>query len=143
MKAATGDFWSGLALAGLGAYIVFQASGWEYLGNDGPGPGFFPLWYGVAMAALSLYLVATSVKSPSGERVDWTGAGRAFAVWLALVLAVAAMKYAGFLVAFGALSLFVVAYVYRKPLLPSAVVALAVPAAFYLVFGLALGVKLP
>ena len=36
MRAAAGDFWSGLALAGLGAYIVAQAWSWEYIGADGP-----------------------------------------------------------------------------------------------------------
>ena len=56
-----GDFWSGLVLAALGAYIVKEAWSWEYLGVDGPGPGFFPLWYGGAMIVLSLLLVAGAV----------------------------------------------------------------------------------
>jgi putative tricarboxylic transport membrane protein len=143
MKAAAGDFWSGLALAGLGSYIVFQAAGWEYLGSDGPGPGFFPLWYGVAMAGLSLVLVVSSLKPASGERIDWAGARRAFGVWLALVVAVAAVKYTGFVIAFAALTFFVVAWIYRKSLVTAGVVGLAAPAAFWLLFGLALGVKLP
>jgi len=29
----------------------------EYLGTDGPGAGFFPLWYGVAILGLSLLLI--------------------------------------------------------------------------------------
>lgn len=39
-----GDLASGAVLAGLGVYIVVQARRWEYVGPDGPGPGFFPLW---------------------------------------------------------------------------------------------------
>ncbi len=143
MKAATGDFWSGLALAGLGAYIVAQAWSWEYIGADGPGPGFFPLWYGVAMAALSLFLVASSLRTLNGERIDWSGGRRAFGVWLALVVAVAAVKYTGFAIAFAALTLFVVARVYRKPFRTAAVVAMVAAAAFHLLFAVALGVKLP
>jgi putative tricarboxylic transport membrane protein len=143
MKAATGDFWSGLALAGLGAYIVVQAWGWEYTGADGPGPGFFPLWYGIAMAALSLFLVGSSLKTAEEERIDWSGGRRAFGVWLALVVAVAAVKYAGFAIAFAALTFFVVAWVYRKPFRTAAIVAILAAAAFHLVFALALGVKLP
>ena len=46
-RLARGDVASGVVLAGLGFYIVVQAWRWEYLGPDGPGPGFFPLWYGV------------------------------------------------------------------------------------------------
>jgi len=143
MKAAKADFWSGLALGGLGAYIIVQASRWEYLGADGPGPGFFPLWYGIAMAALSLLLVSFSVTRPSAERIDWSGARRAFAAWLAFAVAAAALKPAGFLVCFAALTFFIVAVMYRRPLWIAASVALVATAAFYAVFPLALGVKLP
>jgi putative tricarboxylic transport membrane protein len=143
MKAANADFWSGLALGGLGAYIIFAASRWEYLGADGPGPGFFPLWYGIAMAALSLFLMASSLKEKEGEKINWTGAGRAFGTWAALAASVAALKLAGFLVSFAALTFFIVAVMYRRPLWVAAVVAIAGAAAFYAVFALALGVKLP
>ena len=53
----SGDLWSGLALAALGVYIVAEARQWDYLAPEGPGAGFFPLWYGVAMIVLSLALV--------------------------------------------------------------------------------------
>jgi putative tricarboxylic transport membrane protein len=67
MKALRADFWSGLALGGLGAYIIVVASRWEYMGQDGPGPGFFPLWYGIVMAVLSLMLMVSSVTDKSGS----------------------------------------------------------------------------
>jgi len=143
MKARSGDIWSGLALGGLGAYIIFQASRWEYIGGDGPGPGFFPLWYGIAMVGLSLALVVSSVRGADTERVDWAGAGRALATWAALVACVALLKLAGFLVCFAALSFFIVCVMYRRPLKVAAAVALGASAAFYLVFPLALGVRLP
>jgi putative tricarboxylic transport membrane protein len=143
MKAAKADFWSGLALAGLGAYIIAQAWGWEYLGQDGPGPGFFPLWYGIAMAGLSLLLVASSLKKNNQELIDWSGAGRAFSAWGALALSVAALKLVGFLVSFAALSFFIVAVMYRRPWWVAAVVGISGAAAFYVVFALALDVKLP
>jgi len=143
MKAARADLWSGLALGGLGAYIIVHASRWEYLGPDGPGPGFFPLWYGIAMAALSLSLMISTFREKDSARIDWSGAGRAFATWLALAVCVALFKVAGFLVCFAALTFFLVAVMYRRPLRVAAVVAIAIPAAFYLLFPLALGVKLP
>ncbi len=141
----TPDFWSGLALAGLGAYIIAEAAQWEYLGQDGPGPGFFPLWYGIAMVALSLGLVASSALRHPGadERVDWGKASRAFAAWAALALSVAALELLGFLVAFAALVFFLVAVMYRRPLRVAATMAVASAAAFYVLFGLALGVPLP
>jgi len=141
----TGDFWSGLALAGLGAYIIAEAARWEYLGQDGPGPGFFPLWYGIAMAGLSLALVVSSVlREPGAEdRIDWAKARPALAAWVALAASVAALELLGFLIGFAALAFFLVAVMYRRTLAVAATVALASAAAFYGLFGLALGVRLP
>ena len=139
MRSGSPDFWSGLALAALGGYTVYTARGWEYLGQDGPGPGFFPLWYGIAMLALSLLLVVKS----GGEAVSWKGAGRAFATWGAFAVSVVLLKLAGFVVGFAALTFFMVAVMYRRPLAVAALVAIGTTGAFYLIFPLALGVQLP
>ena len=66
--ARTGDFVSGIALAALGAFIVERAHGWTYMGEDGPGPGFFPTWYGSVMVVLSVVLVARSVLAAPSTR---------------------------------------------------------------------------
>lgn len=143
MRARSADFWSGLALGGLGAYIIVTASGWEYLGQDGPGPGFFPLWYGILMAALSAMLVVSSVSKKDDRRIDWSGARAAFTTWAVFALMVAALKLVGFVIGFAALTFFIVLVMYRKPLKVAAITALALSAGFYLLFPLALGVKLP
>lgn len=135
------DFWSGLVLGGLGAYIIVTASRWEYLGQDGPGPGFFPLWYGIAMSALSLLLVFSSLKTQT--KIDWSDAPRALATWAAFAAMCAAFKLIGFLPAFALLTFFIVAVMYRRPLVAAATVSVALTAGFYLLFPLALGVKLP
>lgn len=140
MRSRSPDFWSGLALAALGGYIVYTARGWEYLGQDGPGPGFFPLWYGLAMLVLSLMLVFSG-KEP--RKIEWRRAGRAFFAWAAFAASVAIIKLAGFLVAFAALTFFVVAVMYRRRLAIAALVAIGAAAGFYVVFPLALGVALP
>ena len=57
MKASAGDFWSGIALAALGSFIVNEARQWDYMTPEGPGAGFFPMWYGIAMVLLSGFLV--------------------------------------------------------------------------------------
>ena len=140
MRTRSPDFWSGLALAALGGYIVYTARGWEYLGQDGPGPGFFPLWYGVAMLVLSLVLVFSS---KGGEKLEWRRVGRAFGAWLGFAASVAVIKLAGFFVALAALTFFVVAVMYRRPLAVAALVAVGVAAGFYVVFPLALSMTLP
>jgi putative tricarboxylic transport membrane protein len=139
MRRRSPDFWSGLALAALGGYIVVQARGWDYLTEDGPGPGFFPLWYGLGILACSGFLVFFGKDGPS----DWQGAGRAFASWGALAVSVAVLKWVGFAVSFAALTFFIVAVMYRRPPMVAALVALGIVAGFYAVFPLALGVPLP
>ena len=45
---------SAAALAALGVYVFMEAWNWPYYNDDGPGPAFFPLWYGAGMVVLSL-----------------------------------------------------------------------------------------
>jgi len=140
------DFWSGLALAALGTYIIVQARQWEYLGADGPGPGFFPLWYGIAMTALSGLLVVSSAsrgQGADGGGIAWRGIGRALAVWAALAASVAAFKLVGFVVSFAALTFFIVAALYRRRLVVAAAAAAGTAAGFHVLFPVVLGVQLP
>ncbi len=141
-----GDLWSGLALAAFGVYIVIEARHWDYLAADGPGAGFFPLWYGIAMIALSLALVVSSVRrsnSTADTAIDWARARRALAVWFALVVCVALLKWLGFVLSYALFTFFVVAVMYRRPLKNAALIAVLCSAGFYLIFPTALGVILP
>jgi putative tricarboxylic transport membrane protein len=141
----SGDLWSGIALAALGVYIVVQARQWDYLTPEGPGAGFFPLWYGLAIIGLSLLLIVSHLRrgSDRGNAIDWTRLGRAFSTWFALALSVALFKPLGFVISFALLTYFVVAVMYRRPLKTAALTAVASAAGFYLVFDRALGVPLP
>jgi putative tricarboxylic transport membrane protein len=133
-------------LAGLGVFIIVEARGWEYVGPDGPGPGFFPLWYGVCMVALSVLLVAMSLAQRVGEPdrpVNWREVGRALAAWAGLALCVGLLKILGFLLAFGLFTFFLVAVMYRRSLGTAVAVSVGVSAGFYLLFPLALNVALP
>src|SRR5262245_52779331 len=72
-----GDVISGAVLAALGVFIITQALAWDYYTLDGPGPGFFPFWYGIAMVVLSLLLIVNSARTgDDGEskgEVNWPG----------------------------------------------------------------------
>jgi len=142
----TGDIVSGAVLAGLGIFIIAEAARWEYLGPDGPGPGFFPIWYGIAMVALAAVLVVQSLKSraaETGEPVNWREVRRVLIAWGGFVVCVALLKVLGFIVSFGLFVLFVVAGLYRRPLHVALSVAVGCAAGFYLVFPFALDVRLP
>ena len=142
----TGDIVSGGVLAGLGLFIVLEARGWEYLGSDGPGPGFFPLWYGACMIALSILLVAMSLRrgtGVTGDAANWRETGRVLASWAAFALCVGLLKVLGFLLAFALFTFFLVAVMYRRPLGTALAVSVAMSVGFYLLFPLALNVALP
>ena len=144
--ARRGDIVSGAALAGLGIFIIVEARGWEYLGSDGPGPGFFPLWYGIAMIALSALMIATSLAKGAaapGKPVNWGEVGNAMLAWAGLALCVGLLKILGFLLAFGLFTFFLVAVMYRRPLGTALLVSAGMSAGFYLLFPLALNVALP
>jgi putative tricarboxylic transport membrane protein len=140
-----GDVISGGLLAALGLYILLEARNWTYSGPGGPGPGFFPIWYGVLMIALSLALIASRLLTAREEAgaPDWSAIARALSTWLAFAAAVALLKPLGFLVSFALLTFFLVAFVFRRSPLTAAVTALAVALGFQITFPWALGVPLP
>ena len=142
----TGDIVSGAVLAGLGVFIIIEAWRWEYVGPDGPGPGFFPLWYGIALFALSLLLIgmtlAQRARAPGGA-VNWREVSRALAAWAALAACVGLLKILGFLLAFGLFTFFLVAVMYRRSLGTAVAVSVGMSCGFYLLFPLALNVALP
>ena len=140
-----GDLISGGVLAGLGVLIVLEARHWDYLAPEGPGPGFFPVWYGIAMIALSLGLVAVSLKqrAGSGEPVRWGEVGRALFAWAALTACLALIKVLGFAITLALLTLFIVCVMYRRPVFHGVAAGVLTSAGFYLVFPLALNVELP
>ena len=142
-----GDFWSGLAMAALGAYVVSQALRWDYMGEDGPGAGFFPMWYGSLMIVLSLLLVLGAVlksdPSAADRRINWAELRRVGASWGAFVACIALLQPLGFILSFGLMTWFMVSVLFRKPqkvAIPTAVIS---PLGFYAVFAWALGISLP
>ena len=140
-----GDVVSGTVLAALGTYIVIQARVWPYYGFDGPGPGFFPLWYGLLMIVLSLALIVSAARKPKPElrETDTIGLRRAMLVWAAFAACLVAMGFLGFSISFALFTAFVVTYIFQRPLLTAALTGAASSMAFYLVFYRVLGVQLP
>ncbi|HEX9392437.1 MAG TPA: tripartite tricarboxylate transporter TctB family protein [Usitatibacteraceae bacterium] len=142
-----GDFWAGLALAALGAYIVKESLGWVYLGEDGPGAGFFPRWYGITMVFFSLLMVAGAVlkRDPASARstLNWSELRRALGCWLALVICVALLKVLGFFIAFSLLGWFMIAIMFRQPQRIALSVSIGGALGFYLLFSWGLDLSLP
>ncbi len=144
--ARSGDFLSGLALALLGAYIVSEARGWTYMGEDGPGPGFFPMWYGSLMVGLSLVLVARSAlaaATANAKTLRWREVGRALTCWAAFVACIALMGWIGFAASFALLTWFLATFMARKSQRVAIPLALGGAALFQVLFSTLLQVNLP
>ena len=140
----SGDFWSGLALAALCAFVLVQARRWEYLTEEGPGAGFFPMWYGGIMLALSLLLALGAVLKPSrGKAVAWKDVSRALAAWVAFVACVALMPVFGVAISFALLAVFIVKVMCGEKLRTALLVGIIGAAGFYALFELALDLTLP
>jgi len=141
------DFWAGLALAALGTYIVSKALGWTYMSEEGPGAGFFPLWYGTAMVVISLLLVLGAVlkHDPAAQvkQIQWGELRRAMTCWVALAACVAALKYVGFIVAFALLTWFIIAVMFHRPAIKALMFSVGGALGFYLIFNWALDLQLP
>lgn len=142
-----GDVLSAAVIAGLGAYVIATASKWDYSTIEGPGPGFFPVWYGIGMVALSLLLIGSKFLKPALPQrsgpFDWAGLARAATTWLAFVACAALLKPLGFTIGFGLLCFFLVAFVFGRRLRTALITSVASAVGFYLVFSAALNVSLP
>lgn len=142
-----GDVISGSVLAGLGIYIILESQRWDYTTPDGPGPGMFPMWYGVFMLALSVVLVVSTLasahhQSPSAP-INWAGIGNALAAWAAFAACIGLLKVLGFILSFALLTYFIAAWCYQRTARTALAAAIGCPLGFYLLFPLALNVSLP
>src|SRR5581483_7142725 len=114
-----GDVISGAVLAALGLYIVLQSRSWNYYSSDGPGPGFFPTWYGFAMIALSVVLIAKTILGNGVKKsipADRALTMRALTTWVAFAASVALMSVAGFFLSFFLFTIFIVMFVFKRSL---------------------------
>jgi len=139
-----GEVLAGAVLAALGVFIVMQSHAYEYYSADGPGPGFFPTWYGVAMVVLSLAMIVTSARNGAeGKPADWRAVSRALVTWAAFAVSVALMGVLGFGISFALLTFCIVTFVFRRSLTTAALTAVVTALAFHVVFPVILEVQLP
>jgi putative tricarboxylic transport membrane protein len=156
-----GEVVASAVLTLLGGFAAVAGVGYGVL-VDGSrvGPGFVPLFAGLLLAGLGTAMLVVAVRRVLGERgrreeaeagpdadiFGRTAAQRVRMLWSVLgltLLAVVAVPYAGFLVAFGLLVLAVSVLVERRRVVPSVAVAVATVAVTYAVFGLFLDIPLP
>lgn len=142
------DVIAGSVLAALGVFIMTEANKWEYVGFDGPGPGFFPLWYGLAITLLSLWLVIGRTvtlkrQATAASAIDWAGVRRALGTWVVFTVSVAVMPWLGFVLSFALMSFVLVRVQFGQNLRTALFSAVGLATGFYVLFPLLLDVPLP
>ncbi len=136
-----------LLLVALGVFIVTEAWDWPYVTRDGPGPGFFPLWIGLALIGLSVWHIARQYADARSGKLSvvtsWQGARPVLVGWAALMIAAALIKPAGFTVTYALLTAFLIRVVFRQSWTAALVVSLVSAAVFWVLFVKLLRVQLP
>ena len=142
-----GDLIAAAVLAAFGIYVIWVAAKLPYVSDEGPGPGFFPLWLGIGMvlfaAALMSLSVAAGATKASHDAKSWQSAIRPVVGWVAVMVAIALLGRIGFVLSFVILTLFLIVVLDRRPFLLAAGVAVGLAAAFHVIFVIALDVSLP
>jgi len=146
------------ALGLLGGVAIYLSLRLPYWSHYGPGPGFLPLWLGVALAIIAAALViegwrvresacagrtvaqyppADGARADGTERVSW------FALVLGVLGMVLLVDRLGLLLAMSVFLLAGARWVAGLTWTNCVLVALLGPASFYLLFGVLLAVPFP
>jgi putative tricarboxylic transport membrane protein len=141
------DLLAGVVLAAFGLYIIIESTRFDYLSEEGPGPGFLPFWLGVAILGLALCLIfITQRRAPPKAlepRQSWSGESRALSAWVALMAGILLTPLLGFTVCLMLLTVFIIAFLERRPLWSALSVALGLGIGFHVIFVVVLGLSLP
>jgi putative tricarboxylic transport membrane protein len=141
------DLSSGVALTLFGLYVTVVAARWDYLTEDGPGPGFLPFWLGLGICALALCLIGLNrlrpVQKVHRDRQSWFAARRAISGWLGLMTAIVLFPFVGFTICLVLLTVFIITFMEQRPFWSAGIIALALGIGFHLIFIVLLGLSFP
>lgn len=136
----------GVAVLAVGGLIVVTSRGLEYGSVASPGPGLLPTWLGYLLVACGAVLVAG--RGPRAEE-EWLvlpdrAGGTRVLGGIAMLFAFAlVLETLGFLISAALVVFLSVAALAGQPLRMALIYAVTLPAFFYLVFTVWLGVRLP
>jgi hypothetical protein len=116
------------------------------LDASGPGPGLFPMIEGIALVCLSAVLTVGSVaRLRAGEAPigDWRLSIRPLATWAVLMASALLLDVLGFYIGFALVTFFVASVMYRRSIAIGLATAIGCTVGLYLLFTMALDVRLP
>ena len=137
------DRWTGFFFVLFSLYVCFES--WR-LGVGGffrPGAGFFPFYSSVVLGVLSVALGLLTFRGELKKAEPWTDVSDTVSVSLAVLGFALLLIPLGFLLTTFLFIMFLLLAVERRGWLFSAVAALSISVAFYVVFGIWLKAQLP
>ncbi len=141
LRVAKGELLLALVFVALGGLWIAKAARMSLWDGFAPDSGFLPLVYGLLLAGLAVAVVIQLALAGMPAAED--DVRKPLLVLAALIAAVSALPFAGFLVSVFLLLAFLYAVVERLPVVTSLVVSGATTGALYLIFRTWLGVPLP
>jgi putative tricarboxylic transport membrane protein len=140
------DLISAFCIAAFGVYVAVASARLPYVSEHGPGPGFMPLWLGIALIVLALSLIVIDLARPvpeRGRKIENWPVARALAGWLAVLGSIVLLPRLGFSLSLALLAIFLVIVLDRRSVWTALSVGLGLGLSFYVVFVLVLGIPLP
>lgn len=141
------DVATGAILVALGVAVAAESLRLGLSGQFGPGPGFLPMFLGVALIGSGGVLSGRALVGGQGssevELPDRAGLRQVVLAIVALTVVAVAFEPLGFPLAAALLSFFAVAVLAGRDLVMSGAIALAMATGAYLIFDLTLGLRLP
>lgn len=143
------DQWTGLFLLILSALICGGSLRLPYGSVHNPGPGFFPLWLGIILGAMSIGLILKTTRQREGarmmrellaEKFRW---GKVISVIIALLLYGLLMDSLGFLIVTFLFMAFLLWFVDPQPWRTVILWTLVGGLGSYLIFEVWLKLRLP
>lgn len=140
-----GDRITGIVTLLLSVYMIISAVGMNYWHDTTPGPGFMPLWTGIAIGLTSIYLIAKTFIKPSTEESPFKKEEvRSMGVILGGVVGAVLVSYVfGFMIALCLMIGFMMRFLGTTRWRTICLVSVISTLALYLVFVAALGVPMP
>ena len=139
------DLIGGIGVLGLGAGITFFAGRLSYTAEYGLGPGFMPLWIGIALMGCALITIIQALRQPGDAQKKFVTprTRKVGFVFATLIVTFLLVRILGLAVSLGLFTGFTMKTVGRHGWPLSIFVTMVTAAAVYVIFGYQLDIPLP